>query len=235
MLFRSAGLFNTWFIQEQHNFGSPGPALWVMADWGTVTFANYATRDMSEEPRIFMDNNPSYGYHATIRNFWQKMYAVSTTANDVLFGIDVNGIEIGDNGEETMTVKGMAYFMQGLANGYIGLLYDKAYLSDELTEGVIEVTDYQTSINIAIEQLEKAIVVFDNNSFNIPSEWMNGNSFSSAEMSQLAHSFIARLMVYSPRNKVGTDALDWNKILMHAQNGITQDFRSEERRVGKEC
>ena len=66
----ASGLFNTWFIQEQHNFGSPGPAMWVMADWGTVTFANYGTRDTSEEPRVFMDNTPSYAYHATIRNFW---------------------------------------------------------------------------------------------------------------------------------------------------------------------
>ncbi len=223
----TAGLFNTWFIQEQHNFGSPGPALWVMSDWGTVTFANYATRDMSEEPRIFMDNSPSYGYHSTIRNFWQKMYAIVTTANDVVFAVD-SGLDIGDNGEDNMMIKGMGYFMQGLGNGYIGLLYDKAYPSDENTDyGTLEVTDYQASIELAITQLKKAIVVFDNNSFNIPADWMNGNSFSNTEMSQLAHSFIARLMVYSPRNEAETNALDWNAILMHAQNGITQDFNIE--------
>jgi hypothetical protein len=56
---------------------------------------------------------------------------------------------------------------------------------------------------------------------------MNGNSFTNTEMSQLAHSFIARLMVYSPRNEAETNALDWTKILMHAQNGITQDFNIE--------
>lgn len=220
----TSGLFNTWFVQEQHNFGSPGPALWVMADWGTVTFANYATRDMSEEPRIFMDNTPSYGYHATIRNFWQKMYAIVTTANDVLYGIELNDIEIGDDGEDTMMVKGMAHFMQGLGNGYIGLLYDKAYPSDETTEANIEVTDYKTSIDMAIAQLEKAIVIFDNNSFNIPIEWMNGNSFSNEEMSELAHSFIARLMVYYPRNESETNSLDWNKVLYHANRGINSDF-----------
>ena len=124
----ASGLFNTWFTQEQHNFGSPGPAMWTMADWGTVTFANYATLDMSAEPRNFMDNSPSYAYHSVIQNYWQYMYKVITTANDVLVGIE-NGVEIGDDGSETMMVKGYAYFMQGLGNGYIGLVYDQAYPS----------------------------------------------------------------------------------------------------------
>lgn len=223
----ASGLFNTWFIQEQHNFGSPGPAMWVMADWGTVTFANYATLDMSEEPRIFIDNSPSYAYHSIIRNYWQQMYAVITTANDVLVAID-NGVEIGDQGSETMMVKGMGYFMQGLGNGYIGLVYDKAYPSDENTDyATLSATTYQESIQIGISQLEKAIEVFDNNQFTLPIEWINGNTFSNLEMSKLAHSFIARLMVYSARNIEQTNAIDWAKVLEHSEKGITSDFNVE--------
>ena len=223
----AAGLFNTWYIQEQHNFGSPGPALWVMSDWGTVTFANYATRDMSEEPRIFMDNTSSYGYHSTIRNFWQKMYAVVTTANDVVLGIE-NGIEIGINGEDTMMVKGIGYFMQGLGNGYVGLLYDRAYPSNEFTNyETLESTDYKASIQLAVQQLEKAIEVFEDNSFTIPEGWINGNLFTNNEMAALAHSFIARLLVYSPRNIAETEMVDWDKVLIHTENGISSDFNIE--------
>ena len=223
----TSGLFNTWFIQEQHNFGSPGPAMWVMADWGTVTFANYATRDMSEEPRVFMANSPSYGYHATIRNFWQKMYGVVTTANDVLVAVN-NGVELGDGGEDTMMIKGFAHFMQGLGNGYIGLVYDQGFPSDEFSDyGLIEASNFNTSIAMAITQLEKAIVVFDNNDFTLPQEWINGNAFSNTDMSKLAHSFIARLMVYSARNQEQTDALDWAAVLNHAEKGITTDFTIE--------
>jgi len=223
----ASGLFNTWFTQEQHNFGSPGPAMWVMADWGTVNFANYATLDMSMEPRIFMDNSPSYAYHSVIKNYWQYMYGVTTTANDVLTGIN-NGVEIGDNGSETEMVKGYAYFMQGLGNGYIGLVFDKGYPSDETTDyTTLEMSDYNVSIDMAISQLEKAIEVFDNNEFVLPSEWINGNAFSNTDMSKLAHSFIARLLVYTPRNAEQTEAVDWESVLYHAERGLTEDFNVE--------
>ena len=223
----AAGLFNTWFVQEQHNFGSPGPAMWVMADWGTVTFANYATRDMSEEPRIFFDNQPSYPYEAVTKNYWRFMYSVVTSANDVIYAID-NGLEIGNKGSETMMVKGMGYFMQGLGNGYIGLVFDKAYPSNENSDyDILEETDYQTSINMAIGQLENAIQIFDNNSFILPVEWINGNAFTNQDMSKLAHSFIARLMVYSARNKKQTNAINWSDVLIHVENGISNDFTVE--------
>jgi len=220
----TSGLFKTWFTQEQHNFGSPGPAMWVMADWGTVTFANYGTRDASEEPRIFFNNQRSYPYENITMNYWQFMYTVVTTANDVLFALD-NGVEIGDRGSETPMVRGMAHFMQGLGNGYIGLVFDRAYPSDEFTDyETIESTDYQTSIAIAIKQLEKSILIFDNNNFVLPSDWINGNAFTNQDMSKLAHSFIARLMVYSARNTEQSNTIDWDSVLAHAEKGISLDF-----------
>lgn len=223
----ASGLFNTWYFQNQYNIGSPGPAMWVMADWGTVTFANYATLDMATEPRIAFNNSTSYGYNATTENYWRYMYNVITTANDVLTGIN-NGVEIGTDGEETSMVKGYAHFMQGLGNGSIGLVYDQGYASDENTDyEILEATNYQTSIDLAISQLEKAIEVFDNNEFTIPEGWMNGNTFTNLEMSQLAHSFIARLLVYAPRNTTQTDNLDWENVLHHAELGITSDFNIE--------
>ncbi|APZ44827.1 hypothetical protein BW723_00330 [Polaribacter reichenbachii] len=223
----ASGLFNTWFIQEQHNFGSPGPAMWVMADWGTVTWANYGTLDMSMEPRVFLDNSPSYAYHSVINNYWRYMYSVTTTANDVVLAIE-NGLEIGENGSETAMVKGFSHFMQGLGNGYIGLVYDRTFPSDENTDyETLLVTDYAASINLAIEQLEKSIEIFDNNDFVLPEDWINGNAFTSGDMSKLAHSFIARLMVYSARNKEQTEAIDWLSVLEHTNNGITEDFNVE--------
>ena len=222
----AGSLFNQWFQTEQHNLNSPGPAMWVMADWGTVTFANYSCVDLSKEPREFLNNTPSYRYHRNIRNFWRNMYSVLSSANDVLTGID-KGIQIGENGEETPMVKGMAYMMQGLANGYIGLVYDKSYPSDETTDlELLTVQSYQASIDMGISQLEKAIQVFDNNQFTLPQEWMT-HPYTNEDLSKIAHSFIARLMVYSARNQAQTDAVDWQTVLNHTQAGITQDFAIE--------
>ncbi len=219
----AGGLFNQWFQTEQHNLNSPGPSMWVMADWGTVTFANYGCVDLSAEPRIFLNNTPSYRYHRNIRNYWRNMYGIITSANDVLKGIN-SGIQIGTNGEDTEMVKGMAYFAQGLGNGYIGLVFDKGYPSDETTDyETLEASPYNQSIDMAIAQLEKAIDIFDNNSFTLPSEWMT-RPFTNQDLSKIAHTFIARLMVYSARNTDQTDAIDWGTVLTHTQAGITEDF-----------
>jgi hypothetical protein len=219
----TGSLFNTWFKAEQHNISSPGPAMWVMADWGTVTFANYATVDMSKEPREALKNNADYSYHAATRNFWRNMYSVLTSANDILKSLN-NNVDLGDNKE---MIKGMAYFMQGLSNGYIGLVYDQGFPSDETVDDQYEtvtIQPYSVSIDMAITELEKAISVFENNTFTLPTEWMNGEDFTNEKMTQIAHSFIARLMVYSARNIEETNAIDWQKVLTHAQAGITEDF-----------
>lgn len=220
----TAGLFNIWFNSEQHNYGSPGPAMWVTADWGTVTWANYGCVDMSKEPRVFLNNNISYVYHTAYNNFYRRMYRVVTSANDILQAIE-NGVEVGESGEETEMVKGMCYFMQGLGNGYIGLVYDQGFPSDEtvVDYSALQVQPYTVSIDMAIQELEKAIEIFDANSFTLPVNWMS-REFSSEEMSKIAHSFIARLLVYSPRNTNQNEATDWQKVLNHAQAGITQDF-----------
>ncbi len=218
----AGSLFQSWFFSEQHNLYSPGPAMLVMSDWGTVTFANYATLDASTEPRISINNSPTYAYHENFRNYWRNMYGVVTTANDVLKILDA-GMKIGTNGSETAMVRGMAHFMQGLGNGYIGLVYDKGYPSDEKTDK-FEQQAYTKSIDMAVEQLEKAIVIFDTNTFTLPAEWINGNAFTNQDMSKLAHSFIARLLVYSARNKAENDATNWQKVLDHSLLGITLDF-----------
>jgi len=221
----TGSLFNKWFKAEQHNISSPGPAMWVMADWGTVTFANYACVDMSKEPRIFLNNTSAYGYHGTTRNFWRNMYGVITSANDVIHALD-DGIQIGEDGNETMMVRGMCHFMQGLGNGYIGLVYDKGFPSDENVEDYtnLQLQPYQVSVDMAIEELEKAIEIFNTNEFTLPAEWMNGADFTNTRMAQIAHSFIARLMVYTPRNRTQSESVDWTEVLNHAQLGINEDF-----------
>lgn len=220
----TAGLFNKWFQAEQHNFGSPGPAMWVMADWGTVTFANYGTVDASAEPRIFLNNRAEHNHHSMIRNFWRNMYAVVTTSNDILQAID-RGVDLG---EDEMMVKGMSYFMQGLGNGYVGLVYDKGYPSDETIEdyATLTIQPYDVSIDMAISELERAIEVFDNNSFTLPEAWMT-RPFTNQDMSKIAHSYIARLMVYRARNTTQAATTDWQVVLNHAVAGIDEDFTIE--------
>ena len=214
-------LFQQFYFYEQHNLDSPGPAMWVMADYGTVTYANYGTRDMSEEPRIALLNDPTYTYHGNYRDFWRGMYGIISSANRLLKDV-ADGSEIIENGKNaTPMYEGFSRLMQGISNGYIGLVYDQAYPSDETYHNKeIVIKGWEVSLQMGLDQINKSIEIFENNDFVIPDTWINGHPYTSSELAQIAHSYAARLMVYSARNKTQAAAVNWTEVVNHIDNGI---------------
>ena len=225
----TAGLFKSWFSvghDAAYTLSSetPARAMWYMADCGTVFWSNFGAVDLSKEPREAYINDVGYPYHWVGKAYYKNMYDVLTSSTDVLAVIE-NGMQIGKNGEETDMVKAMAYLTQGLSNGYLGLIFDKAFLI-ESTEDYqkINLTSYQEMVRVGISQIEKTIAICENSEFTIPSTWIPGDVWTNVELAQLAHSYIARLMVYSSRNLEQNSALDWATVLAHAEKGIQKDF-----------
>ena len=217
-------LFQQFYFYEQHNLDSPGPAMWVMADYGTATYANYGTRDMSEEPRIALLNDPTYTYHGNYRDFWRGMYGIISSANIILKDIE-SGSSVIENGKDaTPMYEGFSRMVQGIANGYIGMIFDQGYPLDEKTDTEsLVLQPWKVSVELGITQLNQAIYVFENNEFTIPDTWINGNAYTSGELAQIAHSYVARLMVYSARNKAQALAINWIEVIQHIDNGIKTD------------
>jgi len=150
---------------------------------------------------------------------------VLTDANNILTQIIANGVEIGDNGETEM-VEAIARLGQGLALGYLGLVYDKGFIIDENTDlqASIVASKYRNLINAAILHLDQCIDVCNNNSFTLLPEWIPGNTWTNVELGKLANSMAARLLVSSSRNKTENDATDWTRVKAYSQNGIDFDF-----------
>ena len=214
-------LFQQFCFYEQHNLNSPGPAMWVMADYGTVTYANFGTRDMSEEPRISLLNDPTYTYHSNYRNFWRGMYGIISSANRILKDIASGSTVIENGADATPMYEGFARMGQGLANGYIGLIFDQSYPLDETTDvDKLQLQPWEASVKLGVSQLKLAIDIFESNDFTISDTWINGKEYTSAELAQICHSYVARLMVYSPRNSTQASAVDWMEVVQHIDNGI---------------
>jgi len=116
--------------------------------------------------------------------------------------------------------------MHGLSLGYIGLLYDKAFIVTHETDltFAVEPSPYKDVIAAAVKSLDEAIAISKASTFTIPTEWLPGESWSNIEFAQLASSFAARLLVFSSRNKTEDNATDWNKVYTYAKNGIQKDF-----------
>ena len=225
----TSSLFFNWYMTQTSSL-SPQMSMWVMSDQGTSSWANSGMYDLSSEPRAEFNNSESYTYAYVFERYWQDLYGVLWQANDIL-NVTANGMEIGevdDNGigKDTKMVRAMSYFIQGVSLGYLGLVYDQAYI---MTDGIfspdeIQLSPYKTVVDSAISSLEKCVNIAGNNSFELPLEWINGSTYSNTELMQLANAFIARLLVYWPRNVIENEQIDWNAVLSHAQNGIQRDL-----------
>jgi hypothetical protein len=218
------GTFYNWYMTVTSSI-SPRMAMWVMADQGTCSWANSGMYHLSSEPRIGFNNTTSYTYAHIFERYYEDIYGTLFIANNTLIAIQ-NGMEIGENGKDTEKVKAMGYFIQGLSLGYEGLVYDKGFIITENTDLELELStsSYQEMLKQAIESLDKCIQICENNSFTVEDTWINGSSYSSEELGQLANSFAARLLVYGSRNKKENDLVDWTKVLNYANKGIQRDL-----------
>jgi hypothetical protein len=219
----AGGMLNTWF-QVTQEYDGPGLALWVTADAGTCSHGNAGMRVFGNEPRLEFNNKPSYTDAIITENYYNTLYSVVSQANDVLAQTELNNVKMEDG--STDMVRAMAYFMHGLSLGYIGLLYDKAFIVTHETDltFAVEPSPYKDVIAAAVKSLDEAIAISKASTFTIPTEWLPGESWSNIEFAQLASSFAARLLVFSSRNKTEDNATDWNKVYTYAKNGIQKDF-----------
>lgn len=219
----ASGLINRWFMIDQEYEG-PGLALWTTSDAGTCSWGNVGMQDFGNEPRLVFNNQPSYSNAVITENYYNTLYSVLSQSNDVLTQTINNGVTMEDG--STPLVNAVAYFTQGLALGYIGLLYDQGFIvthETDLTQE-IDASTYSDVVAAAVASLDKCIEISNSNSFTIPSSWLPGEPWTSAEFAELASSFAARFMVFTARNKEEDNATDWNRVYNYAKNGIQKDF-----------
>ncbi|HSP39976.1 MAG TPA: RagB/SusD family nutrient uptake outer membrane protein [Gillisia sp.] len=212
-------LFQNWY-NTVNEYNGPGLMLNAMADHITISWGNQAMRDMSSEPRIAWNNSSTYTYAVVTESYFNALHAVLADANAIAFGLG-GDIEFSD--EEKYT--SLARFGQGASIGYLALLFDKVYVSDEtgpLNEG--EPVTYQEAIQMSLARLDEAIEAADAGSFTIGSDIVFGQSYTSDQWSQFLNTLAARIYVMSARNNEQRENLDWDRVLNYAENGLTFDF-----------
>ena len=226
----AGGLINTWYTYTTA-YNGPGLALLVGSDAGTCSHGNAAMRDFSYEPRIAWDNTPAYSNAIITENFYKGLYSLLSSSNEILTKVVTGGMVIeGDNDtDDTPMVQAVAYLGQGLALGYVGLFFDKGFITTETTDltEVVPISTYKELIDAALISLDKCIEVCESNTFTFPSSWIPGRTYTQKEVGELANTMAARFLSYSPRNKADNDALDWSKVLGYANKGLTFDFSPE--------
>jgi hypothetical protein len=180
---------------------------------------------------------PRHGYDA-----WSQCVS---NANDglsqvnegmVLKTLDPGGTTAVDNTDRAWSWGKM---WQGICIGYLALQLDRFPLATEdepLPETWEELAAWERSelgepnwehhLADAIEAIEEAIKRMETGAqWVTPSTWVNGQSYTNQQIIQLAHTMIARLMIYSARTPADRQSkVDWNKVLLHTERGLTYDW-----------
>jgi hypothetical protein len=217
--------FRTWWPVGGHD-DYPSWAFSTIAWEITSGFADFGQLELSAEPRAAWNNSPVNARNNVNESPWQGMYRTISSVNDALIAID-GGLVIVDS-TRTARTKALGKFIQGIAHGYLGLYFDRAFVVDEKlkldTITVPTFRPYPEVIDEAIKQLDAAIAVAQGTNFTLPLDSWLYVAMNRDQFIQLANSFVARLLVYSARTRAERAAVDWNEVISRVDQGIKTDF-----------
>lgn len=208
-------------------------AMTNIADETTATYANGASLELSSEPRIPFNNNPTSDAHGIARFPWGDFNEILANTSDILNvineGLVLETVDPGADDKTDNTERAMVYakFLQGMSLGYLALFFDRGYYVDENTdlETLPDLVPYTVLRDSAISRLEEAISLTQTaDDFELPEEWMFMTGVDNDRLAQIANSLIARVMVYSPRSVEERADVDWNKVIQHVEAGIGADM-----------
>lgn len=222
-----SGAYRTWWNESIGT--NPNLALGVTAEVITSGYGSWGMADYYRVPRQPITNsdaddivlNPLYGA-------WYSYYSALPTVNNIIRQIETNGVSVKDGDVDyTQGALAHAYLLQGMLIGHLGILYDQAFLITEetdITQFDYEFTSSPELMDFALERIDRAISICETSSFTDPIEMMPGIQFDAASLCAFANTYAARLLVASARTEADTEALDWNRVLDYARDGLQSDF-----------
>jgi hypothetical protein len=215
-----------------HNSASSVNTLPLIADEMSGTYANNAALELSSEPRVPLNNNPTSDAHDTGRFQWADWYKAISSASDGMAAIN-GGLRIrGEDGEDQSTrLWAFGKWMQGIATGYLGLLFDQAYIVNEHTNleepDNVPLLEYKLVRDTAIKYLLQAADTMQAKPFVTPDSWIPSRAYTSDQLARIAHSYIARFLVYGARTPEERTQVDWQKVIEHVDKGIREDYEAD--------
>ena len=198
-----------------------------LADQFSTTNAFSGFWDFCDQPRRQVINstaNDDLPFQAG--GPWNGFNAVINNANIVIDNIENNGGEVVLDGVDlTQQELAAAYFDKGVAQGYLALIYDKAYIVDPDTDpNTLEFSTYLEVFAAGIGNIETALQLAGAASGFGYEVYPGGDVLDSRTFTQLANSYLARLSIGLPRTDAEAQGLDYNAILAYAEDGIIADF-----------
>jgi hypothetical protein len=189
--------------------------------------------EFAQEPRVAFDNSVT-GTSLFARDPWSNFYEANAAATDMPRLIKEKKLKIVDpatGADNTLRVLTFAKWLQGLTHIHLAMLFDSAAVIDESVDlskvPNLPFQHHNVVRDSGIKWLEDAISMAKEKSFIFPLKadlWVYNTPVSNDELIAIAHSYIARAMVYTARNPAERAAVDWAKVKQHIAAGVAAPF-----------
>ncbi len=217
----------TTFKTSTNNAG--GSHFSLLADQSTNTNGSQSWWDFANEPRLRLNNNSAYRGNAALREIYGNFYQANLDATKVIDLVENQKISIFDDQgiDRTKDCLIAAYFVKGIAQGHIGVIFDRGIIVDDLTITTRSFPNsYKDLINNGIKHLDKAQVLIEAHP-NLKFDFLKGVVISKSDLKLLINSLSARILSSLARDQEEADKLGqefWNRVYNYANQGFSKDF-----------
>lgn len=202
----------------------------LLADQTTNTNGNASWWDYAKEPRVRLVNNSSArGYNASIAVLYDKFYQANLDATKVIDLIEKQQVKAYDDAGADRTTDCLigAYYAKGVAQGYLGVIYDRGIIVDEVTISERAFPNsYKEMVQNGVALLDKAIQLAEG-AAELNFDFLVETQIDKEQFIQLANSFAARILSSQARDLTEAVSLGdehWRRVLTYAEKGLTADF-----------
>ncbi|HSJ23655.1 MAG TPA: hypothetical protein VK929_03150 [Longimicrobiales bacterium] len=236
---------STWrrWYQPMHslaNIANPFPL--IAGEAGTT--ATVMSVHWAQDPPIPYRNDELASQVWMPRHGYDQWSQCVSNANDAIAQInegmrimttDGEGTTIADNTDRAWS---WGKLWQGVCIGYLANFLDRFPIATEETELPLrweDLAEWERSqmlernasqhLPLAIEAIEDAIQRMETgDQWQLPPTWVPGQTYNNQDIIELAHTMIARILIYHARTPAERAAVDWDKVLYHTERGLTYDW-----------
>ena len=217
----------TAFKTTTSNAGGSHFSLW--ADQSTNTNGSQSWWDFANEPRLRLNNNAAYRGNAAVREVYANFYQSNLDATKVIDLIENQQVTIYDDAGADRTADCLvgAYYAKGIAQGYLGVIFDRGIIVDDVALQTREFPHaYKELLENGVAHLDKTLQLIERTP-NLKFDFLTGVTISREDLTLLINSMAARILSSIARDKNEAEALGpvyWNRVLSYANQGFGKDF-----------
>jgi hypothetical protein len=238
-----SGNWESWFTLT-HNTGNTMEGFIPIST--SMTMLGQAAEELSREPRQpFRNEDIAGAAGGRWIPSWRVLHAMASVTHDAMQTIDELDLTFTE-GTTDVTPRALAFakFTQGVAFGYLGLIFDRAIIIDETVPYAANVSEQAVEYLLsgaegpnsditeaALAALDEAIAIATANpTISFPGNQVAGRWFGTvgavngATFIRMANSMAARILILSARNIEQRNQVDWARALQYLANGVTTDF-----------